>query len=93
MRISSLLATLAFVAAGFALPAAADSSRDHPAHCRAADIDITRGLYCECQGHESRPDPDSLLQGPQRHLRLPRRQDRVLRQLHQQGTGMYVSWG
>jgi hypothetical protein len=28
MRISSLLATLAFVAAGFALPAAADSSMD-----------------------------------------------------------------
>jgi cell wall-associated NlpC family hydrolase len=28
MRISSLLATLAFVAAGFALPAAADSSVD-----------------------------------------------------------------
>ena len=28
MRISSLLATLAFVAAGFALPAAADSSAD-----------------------------------------------------------------
>ena len=30
MRISSLLATLAFVAAGFALPAAADSSADTP---------------------------------------------------------------
>lgn len=30
MRISSLLATLAFVATGFALPAAADSSTDTP---------------------------------------------------------------
>ena len=30
MRISSLLATLALVAAGFALPAAADSSADTP---------------------------------------------------------------
>ena len=30
MRISSLLATLAFAAAGFALPAAADSSADTP---------------------------------------------------------------
>jgi hypothetical protein len=30
MRISSLLATLAFVAAGFALPAAADSGADTP---------------------------------------------------------------
>ena len=30
MRISSLLATLAFVAAGFALPAAADSSVNTP---------------------------------------------------------------
>jgi hypothetical protein len=50
MRISSLLAALAFVAIGFALPAAADSSPTAPAAAAQAEANTSEACLARAQG-------------------------------------------